>query len=227
MEVLLQEARAPGAARAEVDALLVGLAQPMAPEQSPRERADLLLALIEDKHLGDFTGSAGRTVRSAAVQALLELGYPYALEVPPDALEQRSGPAHEAQDGSADSLFSSLKGWAGLSIIGLIGLAQLIPGLYFASMISSDSTKLALWVIAIVCGTTFVPVSLVALGHSLRSRLLRGVGNIWLVLAGLLWLLPGLFALTSSVAGLIPVVVGILFIVAVALMDTTAPSQPE
>jgi hypothetical protein len=44
-----------------------------------------------------------------------------------------------------------------------------------------------------------------------------------LVLVGLLWMLPGLFVLSNHIVGLIPVAVGILFIVAVALMDSTAP----
>jgi hypothetical protein len=166
-------------------------------------------------------------VRSAAIEALLALGYPYALEVPPDALEQHPAAEHEDLAGAPAGLFSSLKGWAGISIIVLLGLAQLIPALYFANLFDKESSKLALWIIAIVSGTTFAPLSLVGLGHATRSRALRGVGSVWLVLSGLLWLLPGLFTLINDVVGLIPIVVGALFIVAAALMDSTAPSQPR
>jgi hypothetical protein len=220
LEVLLEQARAPGAARAEVDALLAGLAQPLAPGQSPRERADLLLALIEDKQLGGFTGSKGRTVRAAAVEALLSLGYPYALEVPPDALETR--PAEAVSRAEAAGPFSSNKGWAGLSLIMLIGLVQLIPALLFTTSMGSDSEWLSAWAVGIIGGTTFLPALMVLLGHVWRSRLMRGIGNVWLVLVGLLWMIPSVFVLASAgPIGLIPFTVGLLFIVGVALMEST------
>lgn len=222
LEVLIQQARAPDAARAEVDELIAGLAQPLPAEQSPRERADLLLALIDDKHLGDFSGSQGQTVRSAAVQALMALGYPYALEVPPDALEPR--PEREYRGGQAGSLpvFTNGKGWAGFSLVVLIGLVQLSIALMFTSDASPDEW-VKLVALAITTGTCFLPAGLVALGHTFRSRFLRGLGGIWLVLVGLLWVLPGLFVLINSAAGLIPIAVGTLYFLSVGLMDSAAP----
>ena len=225
LEELLQEARSPGAARAEVDALIAGLAQPLAPEQSPRERADVLLALIEDTHLGDFTGSNGQTVRSAAVEALLALGYPYALEVPPDALERRPARKREEAAASSTHLFSNGKGWAGFSLVALIGLGQLALALFIASMFSRSDSGPTLLALALAVGTNFLPLLLVALGHVLRNKLLRGLGGIWLVLMGLLWMVPGLFILMNSAAGLIPIAVGVLLIAGVALMDSAAPDE--
>ncbi|WNZ62177.1 hypothetical protein QEG98_41300 [Myxococcus sp. MxC21-1] len=68
----------------EVDALIAAIAQrPAEDPEALRERTDYLLSLMTLP--GDasvLTGSAGITVRTAAVEALLELGYPYALEVP-------------------------------------------------------------------------------------------------------------------------------------------------
>ncbi len=223
LEVLIQQARAPDAARAEVDELIAGLAQPLPPEHSPRERADLLLALIEDKHLGDFTGSRGQTVRSAAVQALMGLGYPYALEVPPDALEPRSGREDRAHQGTPGRVFAGGAGWGGFSIVMLLGLLQLIPTLMITRGFSRSDNWIQLVAVLIIAGTSFLPASLVALGHAFNSRFLRGLGGVWLVLAGLVWLFPGLFVLYNSAAGLIPIAVGVLYFVSVAMMDSVAP----
>jgi hypothetical protein len=221
--VLVQQARAPDAARAEVDALIAGLAQPLASEQSPRERADLLLALIEDKHLGDFTGSQGRTVRAAAVQALLALGYPYALEVPPEALETRLS---DTDAEAPQSLFSSAKGILALSFVVIVGLLMLIPAIGIASMFDDD-TSATLVAIALVSGTTFIPALLVLLGHLRPSRLLRGLGNVMLILVSMLWLVPGIALLTQSLLGLIPMTVGGLFIASASAMESLAPSEPR
>jgi hypothetical protein len=86
--VLLERARAPGAARREVDALLRGLALPLPPGEDARARADLLHDLLEDRRVRAFTGSNGRRVAHAAVDALEALGYPYALEIPPELLAE-------------------------------------------------------------------------------------------------------------------------------------------
>jgi hypothetical protein len=227
LEVLIAQARSPGAARGEVDALIAGLSQPLASEQSPRERADLLLALIEDKHLGDFSGSKGLTVRSAAVEALLALGYPYALEVPPDALEDRSAHKHAAGTTASRRIFSGGKGWAGFFLVTLIGLAQLIPMLLFTAGFNDREKWIPLVATLFISGTTFLPALLVALGHYFRSQLLRGLGGTWLVLAGLLWLLPGLFVLMNTAFGVVPVTVGALLIASVILMDSAAPRDQD
>ena len=44
---LLEEVRSPGMVRADIDALIVGLGRPPAPDEPPRERADLLLGLLD------------------------------------------------------------------------------------------------------------------------------------------------------------------------------------
>jgi hypothetical protein len=86
--VLLERARAPGAARREVEALLRGLALPLPPGEDARARADLLHDILEDRRVRAFTGSNGRRVAHAAVDALEALGYPYALEIPPELLAE-------------------------------------------------------------------------------------------------------------------------------------------
>lgn len=86
--MLLEQARAPGAARREVDALLRGLVLPVPPGEDARGRAEFLHDLLEDRRVCSFTGSNGRRVAHVAVEALEALGYPHALLVPPELLEE-------------------------------------------------------------------------------------------------------------------------------------------
>jgi hypothetical protein len=88
LPALLEAVSSPGVLQEEVDALLQGLARPLASNESPRARADFLLAVLESRELLSLTGSKGRSVHLATVEALLDLGYPYALEVPPEALAE-------------------------------------------------------------------------------------------------------------------------------------------
>src|SRR5688572_4712972 len=82
---LLQAVSAPGVIQEEVDALIRALALPLAEGESPRARADFLLSALETtQESGPLKGSDGRSLRVATVEALLALGYPYALEVPPE-----------------------------------------------------------------------------------------------------------------------------------------------
>lgn len=58
-----------------------------------RALADALHGLLENEHLGALT-SRGRLTRTMLSETLVALGYPYALEVPPDewAARRRAGP---------------------------------------------------------------------------------------------------------------------------------------
>lgn len=221
MNVLVEEARAPGATRAEVDALIAGLSQPLPSDASPRERADLLLSLMEDAQLASYTGTDGRTVRVAAIQALLALGYPYALEVPPEALEAKA-----RDEGTDPGLLSTRKGQVGFGLVSLAGLVQLLPVLIFADAISWDgkneflrnlSVSLAFTVIG---GTTFVPALLMVLGHNKRRRGLKGLGAIWLILASLLWVVPGILWSGAFPLNLFPMTMGGLILAGALLMSS-------
>ncbi|AKI98552.1 hypothetical protein ATI61_12250 [Archangium gephyra] len=87
----LELLRLSGAPVPEVDTFLAGLEAPYLPGESPRERADLMLELLEDERLCELTGSTGRRVGLAALETLLRLGYPYAFEVTPAMLERARG----------------------------------------------------------------------------------------------------------------------------------------
>ncbi|HYO71790.1 MAG TPA: hypothetical protein VEU33_37505, partial [Archangium sp.] len=88
----LQMLRLSGASADEVDTFLAGLEAPYLPGESPRERADLMLDLLEEERLCELTGSNGRRVGLAALETLLRLGHPYAFDVTPEMLERARGP---------------------------------------------------------------------------------------------------------------------------------------
>ncbi len=164
---LMERARAPDAARPEVDALLRGLALPLAPGEDARARADLLHDILEDKRVRAFTGSKGRRVAHAVVEALVALGYPYALEVPPELLaEYRQAPRSGEETSSA--------AWMrGLVVIvgGLVGASGLfVMGSAFSAFLASrrDGGSTLLFAMALVAGSIFVGVAWVLLGVSRR-----------------------------------------------------------
>ncbi|RKG67969.1 hypothetical protein D7V88_40865, partial [Corallococcus terminator] len=85
---LLDAVRSPGAVRADIDAFIAAMGRPLTEEETPRARADVLLDLMaRENPLGDYRGLDGTKVRHAAQAALLSLGYPYALELPPELLD--------------------------------------------------------------------------------------------------------------------------------------------
>jgi hypothetical protein len=170
---LLERARAPDAARPEVDALLRGLALPLAPGEDARARADLLHDILEDKRVRAFMGSKGRRVAHAAVEALVALGYPYALEVPPELLaEFRLAPPVGAEAPSA----AWMRGLAAI-VGGLVGTSGLfVMGSAFAAFIANrrDGGSTLLFGLALVSGSIFVGVAWVLLGLARRPRTPEG-----------------------------------------------------
>jgi hypothetical protein len=56
-----------------------------------RQVADLLHGLLESDQLAGLEDAEGRTCRAAATEALLRLGFPFALEVRPEDLEHLRG----------------------------------------------------------------------------------------------------------------------------------------
>ncbi|WP_257461057.1 hypothetical protein [Archangium lipolyticum] len=88
MPRLVEEARAAsGAERQALAARLNRELEALELEEGSREVADLLLHLLESGQLEGLEAAEGRTCRGVAVETLLGLGYPYALEVRPEDLE--------------------------------------------------------------------------------------------------------------------------------------------
>ncbi|RKG69632.1 hypothetical protein D7W79_32725 [Corallococcus exercitus] len=182
---LLEEVRSPGMVRADIDALIVGLGRPPAPDEPLRERADLLLGLLDRNNpVGDHAGSGGMKVRHAAKEALIALGYPYAMELPPDLLEPQRTGGREPGLSSGDITLAvvSLLYQSG----GLVGVGALLD--YFRMPAATEVTVgigVVLWL--------FTLLSMV--GHHSRSRDLQVIGSAVLWSAAVVW---SLIALPSA-----------------------------
>jgi hypothetical protein len=130
----LAEARAPGAdARARrtfVDRLArleLG---------SPRTTADCLLKLLASGDLAPLRASDGTSARAVAVERLLALGYPYALEVSPEDL------AHwreERPSGAADGRGLSVLVMTVAVCLSLWGVSEPPTGIGLASVLGLEA----------------------------------------------------------------------------------------
>jgi hypothetical protein len=74
-----------------VETFLEALAAPRPVEESPRHRADVMLDILDETQLCELTDGQGRRVGLAALEGLMALGYPYALEVTPEMLTRARG----------------------------------------------------------------------------------------------------------------------------------------
>jgi hypothetical protein len=179
---LLEVLRGPAVMRSDVEAFLQALGRPPVGDETPRARADLLLSLMQDARLRDYTGHNGRTVRAAAVQALVALGYPYALELPPEML------AHVRGEATVAPPLPPLK----VPVAGLVtlGLALLTQVLFLKSLVPNE---LRWWGMQrggglhLVAAAVLPPV-LVVLGGWRRWRWVRRGGVVLLGLVGLRYL---------------------------------------
>ncbi|MCY1082538.1 hypothetical protein [Archangium lansingense] len=185
---LLEQVRAPGVARAEVDALLRGLELPLGPGEAARERADLLHGILEDEEVREYTGTGGRKVGHVAVLQLVELGFPYALEVPPELFAQ----ARAAGSGGAPQEGSSRGGPKGWMVV-LAGGLEALPALALATSGlgtggGSDDITTALSWFLVVSLTSFVPAFLADTEPVLRRRWLHYLMLLAMALPALPWL---------------------------------------
>ncbi|MFP2899500.1 hypothetical protein [Corallococcus sp. 4LFB] len=218
---LLEEVRSPGLVRADIDALIVGLGRPPAPDEPLRERADLLLELLDRNSAeGDYTGSGGMKVRHAAKEALLALGYPYALELPPELLETKRANGKEPGLSGGDitlAVVSLLYQSAGLVVVGFFLKYFRIPA----------ATEVAMGIGAVLW--LFTLLSLV--GHQSRSRDLQVISSTVLWAAAVVWSLIALpSALLTSGLSLLTVPWHLATWTAFALRpepDTEEPLEPS
>ncbi|RKG67971.1 hypothetical protein [Corallococcus terminator] len=183
---LLEEVRSPALVRSDVDLLIAALGRGPGPDEPPRVRADLLLGLMaHDNPVGDYVGRNGKTVRHAARDALLGLGFPYALEVPPELMEP-AAPPRPPRTGI---------GKAG--VFALVALALSQTGILAWQVVSSQMDKgynpRPIWYtpseFALLGAFIWLPPLVSLCGHVLKRRWLQGIG--WLLIAAqaLPWLL--------------------------------------
>jgi hypothetical protein len=170
----LDAALAPDATVLERDALLYAIARPLPPEAPAREHADFLLALLADERSRSLTGSHGRSVKKAATQALLALGYPYALEIPPEAFGQPPSPG---------LLRDRLKLGKALIWGNALGPAAVFT-LFILGMGSQGDLPLLLIAYLMLAACTLLPMFLLLKGRKKKSLVLQVLGTAGLILSG-------------------------------------------
>ncbi|RKH15045.1 hypothetical protein D7V97_01085 [Corallococcus sp. CA053C] len=186
LTALLAQVKSPGMVRADIDALIAAMGRAPTADESLRERADLLLGLMSrDNPVGKYRGENWTTVRQAAKAALLALGYPYALELPPDMVE--SYPSAPPVD---DSTRPGPGPGAGSVVVTLLsslyqtGLFSLVATFTGARRIDWDSPLEQSLILGMV--GVWLPALCSFLGHTLGKRWLQVIGavGLWLLFAG-------------------------------------------
>jgi hypothetical protein len=188
--VLLEEVRSPGVARAEVDALLSGLVRPLGPGESARERADLLLEILEDEQVRDYAGSGERTVGHVAVLQLVELGFPYALEVPPELYAQARAAAGHREARPWEG--GARRGW---------GMGETLPAVLLA--LDGQPTELQVslaWILGVAL-TSFVPASLAGSAPVVGRRWLHTLLKLAVAVPALPWVGGAALLVAMAIAG--------------------------
>ena len=173
----------PGVIQAEVDALFAAIARPPADGETPRARADFLLSLMDlPEEARERKGSDGRTVRAAALEALMELGYPYALEVHPDVLEAVRGDAFGGKDAARSIPIS--KPAIAVTLLALISQVIMLVLIAMSRGRSYVGETFHLITLGLIVG----PPLLAASGHALGMRGMQSMGARGMMLQGLVWL---------------------------------------
>jgi hypothetical protein len=132
-EASTEDERAVAAAKlnAQLDTLEAG--------SGGRQVADLLHGLLEGGQLAGLEDTTGRTCRAAATEALLRLGFPFALEVRPEDLDHLRG-----RDGEPGFP------WASLAAGGVLGSGLLAQWRALPEDVKSNDTGLLLPLIALM-----------------------------------------------------------------------------
>ena len=138
LALVLAEARAPGAdanARRTVVDRLARLDL-----GSPRATADALLGLLASEDLATLHAPDGTSARAVAVDRLLALGYPYALEVSPEDLAHwRAERPSEATDGRGLSVLVMTVAVC----LSLWGVSDPPTGIGLASVVALEAVTVA------------------------------------------------------------------------------------
>ncbi|MBZ4333405.1 hypothetical protein [Corallococcus sp. AS-1-12] len=179
--------RSPDATRADTDLLIAALGQAPTGAETPRARADLLLALMAPgQPLGGRAGREGVTVRQAAKDALMALGHPYALELPPELVGRDARPR-------------TRPGGFGVAVATAAMLYQ--TGLFYGVLLHDGvvhtqysihrppeqltAERVVPWALFTLSGV--LPCLLALGGHALKRRRLQLTGWLLILAQALLW----------------------------------------
>jgi hypothetical protein len=190
LQLVEEASRAPSEAlKQELAGRINGELEALARGGGSREVADVLLGLLEGGKLRGLEDASGRSCQAVAVESLLSLGFPYALEVRPEDLASLRELEAEEAPGWRRALVPLAVLLAG--IVGQLGLEAVT-----APAERSLPVLLVLAVLAMVGGMLARP-------RSAPRRL--GVVVLAVVSALGVWLalLPGYGGLVSGLAGLL------------------------
>lgn len=87
LELLLEQAASPEADRAAIAGRINFQLAVLAEQHKSKQTAELLHRLLDERTLDGLRDPSGLSSRAAAVRALIDLGFPHALEVAPEDLE--------------------------------------------------------------------------------------------------------------------------------------------
>jgi hypothetical protein len=176
---LLAAVTSPGVLEEEVDALIRALALPLAGNEDPRARADFLLSVLETTQSSAPKGTGGRSLRVATVEALLSLGYPYALEVPPEALEEveRDRRENAPRDIPRAGIIAAVVAMLAQGLVFLPGAIDILNG-----------RNTSLFFVLFMLGALWGPSLSALIGGWWRARWLQRLGLITMALMGTVWL---------------------------------------
>ncbi|RKH02490.1 hypothetical protein D7Y13_35530 [Corallococcus praedator] len=190
---LLNAVRSPGADRVDIEAFIAAMGRAPTAEETPRARADVLLDLMaRENPMGDYRGRDGTKVRHAAKAALLSLGYPYALELPPELLDTPQARTTEPYTGpGAVGVVATLL--SALYQSGIVLVAQLV--LSFRNF-DWDRPWTEPFLPALLA--VWVPTLCALFGLGLGKRTLHVVGawGLWLLLAA--WSVASIIGVVES-----------------------------
>jgi hypothetical protein len=146
-----------------------------------RRVADLLHQLLEGGLLAGLEDASGRTCRAAATEALLRLGFPFALEVRPEDLEHL-----RAMDPSAPSRFA----WAPWGAAGALGAGTVTQWLLTQSDTSLPPSEEPLLPLVLLMGLSLLSLVPALLGAERSDS--RRAGLLGLLILALVQLFLGL-----------------------------------
>jgi len=186
---LVDALRSPTVSRADVDALLTGLARPVGQGESKRERADFLLSLMKSRHFSSMQGQSGQTVRATAVRAMMDLGHPYDLEIPPELLPELNRKPRAPGARAVP--------WGGI----VLGVLSLPGALWVLVVMALMSLAYQSALSVVLLPGPVVPVASVVMaivGGSTRKRKLQEAGMAGLIALTIFWPMFALWAYTDS-----------------------------
>ncbi len=159
MPELIQRARnAVGEERAWLCTLVNRSLAALPAARDKDKQAPLLLQMLDDEALHDMEDDKKVPCRAVAVEALLSIGYPWALQLDPDDVDFLR--AHPAFAKSRLPVAQIVSGFAGVTAVTFVGLSLLQTPLWWVYQLTRSPLELALAAILLTTMVCAVPLAL-------------------------------------------------------------------